>query len=235
MFQSGDASVDLTFRDPILAQSADHYSVGVDELTVSLGSLSMLEYNKANPSVLLRVKLRGVDGATDYGNVDGARDWLMPDGPIGNVEQWRRGFQFSVDKAYTNLNQILKRFDEISSAVNDYIEDVGLINPNPLIAGPYYTAAYVFAANASVHHLQIMLNSNGSIEIAGTRTFFPFGRLFSGPYDGLVSVESAHAPDGLADRAVVPKTHAMMMMSPLVIGLTIRFLRTGQFAEPGNA
>ena len=71
--------------------------------------------------------------------------------------------------------------------------------------------------------------------IAGTRTFFPFGRLFSGPYDGLVSVESAHAPDGLADRAVVPKTHAMMMMSPLVIGLTIRFLRTGQFAESGDA
>ena len=172
VFQSGDASVDLTFRDPILDQSADHFSVGVDELSVSLGSLSMLEFDAINPGVVLRVKLRGVDGATDYGNVDGARDWLMPDGPIGNVEQWRRGFRFSVDKAYTNLNQILKRFDEISSAVNDYIKDVGLLNPAPLVAGPYYTAAYVFDAGAGVHHLQIMLNSNGSIEIAGTRTFW---------------------------------------------------------------
>jgi hypothetical protein len=68
--------------------------------------------------------------------------------------------------------------------------------------------------------------------IAGTRALVPFGRLFSGPHDGLVSVASAHAPDGLADEAVVPKTHALMMMSPLVIGLTIRFLRTGRFAEP---
>ena len=65
IFQSGEASADLTFRDPILGESADHYSVGVDELTVSLGSLSMLEYNATNPSVLLRVQLRGVDGVKD--------------------------------------------------------------------------------------------------------------------------------------------------------------------------
>ena len=38
VFQSGDASVDLTFRDPILSQSADHYAVGVDELTVKMHS-----------------------------------------------------------------------------------------------------------------------------------------------------------------------------------------------------
>ena len=67
--------------------------------------------------------------------------------------------------------------------------------------------------------------------IAGTRSLVPFGRLFGGPHDGLVSVASAHAPDGLADRAVVPKTHALMMMSPLVIRLTVRFLRLGTFAE----
>ena len=66
--------------------------------------------------------------------------------------------------------------------------------------------------------------------IAGTRRAVPFGRLFDGPHDGLVSVASAHAPDGLADRAVVPKTHALIMMSPAVIRLTTRFLRTGSFA-----
>jgi len=172
VFQSGDASVDLTFRDPILDQSADHFKVGVDELSVSLGSLSMLEYDAVNPSVLLRVKLRGVDGATDAANVDGARNWLMPDGPVGNLEQWRNGFQFSVDRAYTNLNEVLKRFDEISNVVNDYIDDVGLVNPNPLLAGPYFTAAYVLAFPVQAHHFQIMLNANGSIEFRGTRAFW---------------------------------------------------------------
>ncbi len=69
--------------------------------------------------------------------------------------------------------------------------------------------------------------------IAGTRAIVPFGRWFTGPHDGLVSVASAHAPDGIADRAVVSKTHALMMMSPAVIALTIRFLQTGSFAVPG--
>ena len=40
----------------------------------------MLEYNATRPDVLLRVRLRGVDGATDLLNLDGARDWLMVDG-----------------------------------------------------------------------------------------------------------------------------------------------------------
>ena len=172
VFQSGDASVDLTFRDPILSQSADHYAVGVDELTVSLGSLSMLEYSATSPSVLLRVKLRGVDGQHDGANVDGFRRWEMPDGPVGYEEQWRRGFQFTVEKAYTNLSQILKRLDEICTAVNNYINDVGLVNPDPLVAGPYFTAGYQFQANAGVHHFQVMLNANGSIEFRGTRAFW---------------------------------------------------------------
>ena len=67
--------------------------------------------------------------------------------------------------------------------------------------------------------------------IAGTRALVPFGRVFAGPHDGLVSVASAHAPSGLADRAVVPKTHALLMMSPTVIRLAIRFLQEGRFDE----
>ena len=110
IFQSGEASADLTFRDPILGESADHFSVGVDELTVSLGNLSMLEYNATNPSVLLRVQLRGVDGVNHA-------NWYMPDGPVGALEQWRDAFQFKVDRSYTNLNEVLSRFTEISLAV----------------------------------------------------------------------------------------------------------------------
>ena len=43
-FVSGDAAVDMSFRNPVLAKSADHFKVGIDELTVNLGNLSMLEY-----------------------------------------------------------------------------------------------------------------------------------------------------------------------------------------------
>ncbi len=72
--------------------------------------------------------------------------------------------------------------------------------------------------------------------IAGTRRLLPFGGLFEGPHDGLVSVASAHAPDGLADQAVVARSHALVMVSPGVIRLTVRFLQTGSFADeaPGG-
>ena len=65
--------------------------------------------------------------------------------------------------------------------------------------------------------------------IAGTRALVPFGRLFSGPHDGLVSVASATAPDGIADHVVVARTHALLMMAPGVIAQTLRFLQTGRF------
>lgn len=67
--------------------------------------------------------------------------------------------------------------------------------------------------------------------IAGTRRVLPFGRLFDGAHDGLVSVASAHAPQGLADQAVVARTHTLVMVAPDVLRLTVRFLRTGSFGE----
>ena len=166
IFQSGSASADLTFRDPILGESADHFSVGVDELTVSLGSLSMLEYNKTNPSVLLRVQLRGVDGAANA-----QANWYMPDGVgVGNEEQWRNAFSFKVDRAYTNLNEVLSRLNEIAEAVNGYCR-AGLANPGGGAAA-IFTAAYVPHAGGGQSYLHISMTANGSIRIAGSRAFW---------------------------------------------------------------
>lgn len=65
--------------------------------------------------------------------------------------------------------------------------------------------------------------------IAGTRALSPFRRHFSGPHDGLVSVASAHAPDGLIDRLVVDRTHTFLMAAPDVVRQSVHFLRTGAF------
>ena len=56
-FVSGESQVDMTFQNPVLPKSADHYKVGIDELTVNLGNLSMLEYGVDD--VLFRVLRRG--------------------------------------------------------------------------------------------------------------------------------------------------------------------------------
>lgn len=68
--------------------------------------------------------------------------------------------------------------------------------------------------------------------IAGTRGVVPFGRLFDGPHDGLVSVDSAHAPDGLADRLVVRRAHTFLMAAPDVVRQSVHFLQAGAFARP---
>ena len=38
-FVSGSSQVDMSFRNPVLSKSADHYKVGIDELTVNLQPL----------------------------------------------------------------------------------------------------------------------------------------------------------------------------------------------------
>ena len=45
-FVSGDSFTEMSFRNPVLQASADHFKVGIDELTVNLGNLSMLEYEE---------------------------------------------------------------------------------------------------------------------------------------------------------------------------------------------
>lgn len=65
--------------------------------------------------------------------------------------------------------------------------------------------------------------------LAGTRRVVPFGGFFDGPHDGLVSVASALAPPGLAAHRTVAASHAFIMMSPRVVRLVVRFLRTGSF------
>jgi len=65
--------------------------------------------------------------------------------------------------------------------------------------------------------------------VAGTRRLVPSGRFFDGPHDGLVSVESAFAAEGLADTATVARTHALIMRAPDVIRLVLAFLETGRF------
>lgn len=65
--------------------------------------------------------------------------------------------------------------------------------------------------------------------IAGTGIRLPFGRLFSGPHDGLVSVESAIGMSGLADAIVLTPSHSTIMWSPEVTRQTVHFLRAGRF------
>jgi len=152
-FVSGDPAVEMSFRNPVLTKSSDHFKVGIDELTVNLGNLSMLE---GAGDIVFRVLRRGNNAGNEHAT------FYVEDGPAADVELWRNAFKFEVDRPFLTMLEIAARFAEIAGAVSTYIN-------NGLAAGAGWTAQY---AGHEQKHLQITINNNGQLRVSGNRLFW---------------------------------------------------------------
>jgi hypothetical protein len=61
----GHTDVDISFREPLLSRPSDHFLVGVDNLTVNLNNLSMIEVNNSSDPDDFLFQIGRLSGETD--------------------------------------------------------------------------------------------------------------------------------------------------------------------------
>ena len=158
-FTSGESATDITFTNPVLQKSADHFKVGIDDLTVNLGNLSMLEYGVGD--VLFRILRRG----GIYGQA--SPNFYMVDGPAGNPEKYRDAFAFKIDRVYTTFQEILERFTQIATAVATYVRVNGLQNG---VGAPDWE--FPVPVGSGYEIMNVGVTSNGQIKFGGNSVFW---------------------------------------------------------------
>ena len=174
-FISGEPNVDMSFRSPVLSKSSDHFKVGIDELTVNLTGLSMLE---VNDDVVFRIIRRGyVDNvaagqpgeARTGGTLDSAPvGFQMPDGPAGQEAKWRNAFTFKADRVFNTLNQFVDRCKQIATAVGSFVRSEGYTNP----ANPNEIWNRALIAGQPYDHFAVSLTPNGQLRFSGNKLFW---------------------------------------------------------------
>ena len=65
VFADSVPDVDITFMVPFLQRPTDHYLVGVDNLTISLSALGLLEHN-SDPAKNIILRLRRILQRTNF-------------------------------------------------------------------------------------------------------------------------------------------------------------------------
>ena len=162
-FQSGVSTTDITFTDPVLPKSADHFKVGVDELTVNLGKISMLDFG--DDDIVFRVLRRGRDAV---GYQIGAL--TMPDGPnVGEEEIFREGFKFVVDRPYVSFQGVVDKLRDVNNSINQYLRQYALAG-----AGMYdYPVNFtVTGVDDRGPHIEFSINPKGQFVVKARRTFW---------------------------------------------------------------
>ena len=133
-YVSSDNYVDMSFSNPLLQESADHFRVGIDELTVNLAHLSLLEYDSGT-NVLFRIRRLGFFGRQAPNGV-----YLEPPEDLNNSLAYYNGLgttalanalEIKIKRQYNTIAEIMERMKQICRALGTYIQTTGLVNPDP--------------------------------------------------------------------------------------------------------
>ena len=180
----GSPDVDISFREPLLSRPSDHYMVGVDNLTVNLNHLPMLEMN-ADEVVFELGRFTTNAAATHFDPLAGTTPLQQLAGGAGELvtDVFVAAEQFKILANYQNIQQLVLALQEFFASVNERIQagpdvlggfpNVGVVVQNDGAApvpGPF-TAAIV-AADKLTTHIQCVLSPSGQLRLIGSRAFW---------------------------------------------------------------
>ena len=187
VFADSQPDVDVTFREPLLGRPSQNYMVGVDNLTVSLNDLSMLDfedgyvlrighiikpdgalsapYNPANAAGISQAALDtqnlvSVNHSIDVTAADGA---FPVDAGQMIVSTTSIPF-FNVQQFMKSLRRLTDYFNQSTTLISG-----GLEHANG--TGRYFVG-YTDHANGPAEHLSFELRSDGKLEVVGSRVFW---------------------------------------------------------------
>ena len=183
-YVSSENFVDMSFSNPLLQESADHFRVGVDELTVNLAHLSMLEYDSGT-NVLFRIRRLGHfgnAGSNPAQPADAAASLLQHAGlPTAALAS---ALEFAITRQYNTLAEIMERAKQICRALGTYIISTGLENPDQAAYDAANAATYQkwnvpidaddvnLANTGELDFLDVSLTTGGLLKFRGNKLFW---------------------------------------------------------------
>ena len=176
-FADARPDVDITFRDVLLTRPADHYLVGVDNLSMTSTGLSMIEPLSGDHEALLRiVKNRAVDAYVAL-NPDTALhldEYLVAYNhdlaTYTRVNDPNFEFEIKTTEVQLSVQQLLHRLNELAASVTLFMNSGHAENAQGFGGEFGYTPAP--GGGETTEHLRFNVRSDGRLQIRGTRAFW---------------------------------------------------------------
>ena len=196
----GHTDVDISFREPLLSRPSDHFLVGVDNLTVNLNNLSMIEVNNSSDPDDFLFQIGRLSGETDVTAAVLTAQEVIADNHIlhaGTAQAaahpahdpmlvnesdyiFPDAYKFRVTNTMQNVQQLAYHLNSHFAFVNDTFVRLGV--QEALVHGGR-TGAAVNAVAAKVipkatgltdvdEHIRCDLTGDGRLRIRASRLFW---------------------------------------------------------------
>ena len=176
VFADSTPDVDITFMVPFLQRPTDHYIVGVDNLTISLSALGLLDDEADPKNVILQVLRRQAQAGAGNGVAAVSRDPVAFEfgAPADDLFKFRGNAQGVI----LSLNEFMIQLDNFGSRVSEFIEkgvtagQTGQPSPGGFIWTYEAPGADGKSKNENPKHLGFYLTPDGRLAIIGSYVFW---------------------------------------------------------------